>query len=76
MREKRLKFSYFLVFFSVHYGGFDWSLAVQCQRHIGQSRMPVPYTERQFIQLVAKEVKPLAKNYGIRPSILIVSDYF
>ncbi|HEL0648696.1 glucosaminidase domain-containing protein [Streptococcus equi subsp. zooepidemicus] len=69
--RKRLKFSYFLVFLVFIMVALIGPLLFNAKGTSASQEMPVPYTERQFIQLVAKEVKPLAKNYGIRPSILI-----
>lgn len=69
--RKRLKFSYFLVFLVFIMVALIGPLLFNAKGTSASQEMSVPYTERQFIQLVAKEVKPLAKNYGIRPSILI-----
>lgn len=69
--RNRLTFSYFIGIFLTFLFLLITPLIVNSQASQAGKLVTVPYSKKEFITTIANEIKPYAKAYGIRPSIII-----
>lgn len=69
--RSRLKLNSFLILLFFFIFAMIMPLIMNAKTPNSSQLIKVPYSEKVFIDDVAKEVKPYAKAYGVRPSIII-----
>lgn len=69
--RNRLKFQVFLVMFAAFLFCLIIPMVFQSKTPEAKQSVSSPYTKKEFIKVISREIKPQAEAYGIRPSLII-----
>lgn len=69
--RKRLKLPIFIAVIGAFLFCFIIPMILHARTPEATKAVPSPYTEKEFITIVSRQVKPQAQAYGIRPSVVI-----
>lgn len=69
--RRRLKLPYFLVLLGTFFALLILPLLLNAGTPSAKEEIKTTYSKQVFVNTLAKEVRPIAKAYGIRPSLVI-----
>lgn len=69
--RKRLSLGYFIILLVLFMGLILLPLCWHASPPKARQLQPVPYSQQAFLKRLAKELGPIAKAYGVKPSVLL-----